>query len=724
MRNPEPTEPTAINLAHLFCNQTDQSIFLTGKAGTGKTTFLKSLKAQTKKHLIVAAPTGIAAINAGGVTLHSLFQLPLSPFIPTTEGKNNLIKRVKLHSNKQQLLQELEMLIIDEVSMVRADLLDEVDTLLRRYRHRPKEPFGGVQLILIGDLYQLPPVVPEAEWNILSQFYDSPYFFDSYAIKEKVPLLIELDKIYRQSDEAYISLLNEVRANQLTEISRQLLQSRYFPNFVPHDRYEYITLTTHNIKAQRINQQELQKLPTDLHQYTAIVHGDFPERNFPAELELQLKEDAKVMFIANDTEYPRRYYNGKIGIVSHINDDEVRVRVDGEEDEIVVHKETWRNIRYRLNETDRRIEEEELGYYQQYPLRLAWAITIHKSQGLTFDKVILDTQDSFSAGQIYVALSRCRSLEGVILSSPIPEQQFAVNPAIVAFSQQRKELTELQQILTKAQNEYLCQLIVNLFSFKEAMTIAKQCSKLLYETKTEVCTETVQKIDSIQQQIGQLGKVGKKLGKEFEVLFQQGNNQQIKERISIAELYFVEALQPIKEAVLSCAKEHSGKKNVTRYTRNVSMLFQSLTLTEALIKQVCQEPTVERYLQTRYNFKSSAVDTESQKNNKIEKEQKREVSSQQLSYELFVAGKSVEDIAAERALSPGTIFSHLTPYVVAGELPITNFIEEAWQRVVIEILTVEPNVRLRDIFDALEGNVSYDQIKMVKALWEEEQKAK
>ena len=417
------TSNTIFNIAVDLVNQSSRNIFLTGKAGTGKTTFLKYIRDNSSKQMAIVAPTGVAAINAGGVTIHSFFQLPFSPFVPESKGfgnndaiadKHSLLSRLRLTGEKKKVIQELELLVIDEISMVRCDTLDAIDTVMRHIRQRRFERFGGVQVLFIGDMFQLPPVVPEQEWRILSEFYNSPYFFDSKVILDEPPVYIEFTKIYRQSEERFINLLNQVRNNEMDESGMEILDSRFQPAFRRSKDDGYIILTTHNRKADTTNSEELQKINERTYSYTAKIEGDFSEKAYPPDEQLLLKIGAQVMFIKNDLEKVRRYFNGKIGTVTRIEDDKIFVLCKNETDEIEVKKETWENIRYSVNKTTRQMEEDVLGSFTQYPLRLAWAITIHKSQGLTFEKAIIDAGEAFAPGQVYVALSRCTSLGGMI----------------------------------------------------------------------------------------------------------------------------------------------------------------------------------------------------------------------------------------------------------------------------------------------------------------------
>ena len=406
-----------------FVNETNQTLFLTGKAGTGKTTLLKYIREHTHKQYAVVAPTGVAAINAGGTTIHSFFQFPFTPFLPqlmadgTTKISKENLPVLKYNSQRLAIFRQLELLVIDEVSMVRADLLDQIDQTLRYTRRRLSQPFGGVQVLLIGDMYQLPPVVQNEEWQLLSKIYASPFFFDSLVMKQFPPAYIELEKIYRQSDEVFISLLNKVRNNQMDQEALAALNAHYKASISDDIQKENITLTTHNRKADEINQRNLAAIKAPEFIFKAVVEGVFPEKSYPVEPELRLRVGAKVMFLKNNTE--KNYFNGKIGEVTFLEKDKIKVKCEDSANEIEVPREKWTNVSYSVDKKSGHLSEDVLGTFDHFPLRLAWAITIHKSQGLTFDKLIIDAKEAFSAGQVYVALSRCKSLEGLILSSKI-----------------------------------------------------------------------------------------------------------------------------------------------------------------------------------------------------------------------------------------------------------------------------------------------------------------
>ena len=415
-------------LAEEFIRKTSRSLFLTGKAGTGKTTFLRHIKETSRKATVIVAPTGVAAINAGGTTIHSFFQLPFSPFIPVEirgseqsadmSDKYALLKNLRVESEKRNIFRGLELLIIDEVSMVRCDILDAIDTILRHFRRKPFAPFGGVQVLLIGDLFQLPPVVPEGDWEILKMYYEGPFFFHSKVMQQSRPLYLELKKIYRQTDERFISILNSIRDNTIEEDDLIMLNERYIPHFEPGDDENYIILTTHNHKADAINSNKLSRLDTSLFQFQGEMEGEFPERIFPTDRILNLKVGAQVMFIRNDAEKVRRYYNGKIGRIKRIADDKIVVHFPNETNEIELEKEKWHNIRYAVNSESGQLEEEIIGTFTQYAIRLAWAVTIHKSQGLTFDRVVIDAVDSFAPGQVYVAAESLYFVAGYCVVHP------------------------------------------------------------------------------------------------------------------------------------------------------------------------------------------------------------------------------------------------------------------------------------------------------------------
>lgn len=464
-----------LELAFDFLQYSNQNIFLTGKAGTGKTTFLRNLKQVSPKRMVVVAPTGVAAINAGGVTIHSFFQLSFGPQIPVhpeqqrqaeVPSDSAVATGIKRFSREKiNIIRSLDLLVIDEISMVRADILDGIDEVLRRYKNR-SQPFGGIQLLMIGDLQQLAPVVKEEDRIILKDYYDTCFFFSSHALKRSAFISIELNHIFRQSDQRFIDLLNKVRENRMDAATLQELNKRYIPGFNPEEKEGYITLTTHNSQAQQINDAKLAQLKTRSYRYKAEIQGDFPEYAYPADPELELKTGSQVMFVKNDISANKRFYNGKIGKIIRIDDDEIKVQCPGESESIAVEKTDWQNAKYTLNETTQEIEEEVIGTFRQFPLKLAWAITIHKSQGLTFEKTIIDARASFAHGQVYVALSRCKTLEGLVLTSPIADFSIKNDTTVIQFSNEVERNQPGPAELEQSRKDYVKHLLEELFDFK------------------------------------------------------------------------------------------------------------------------------------------------------------------------------------------------------------------------------------------------------------------
>jgi hypothetical protein len=534
--------PTIVNeklqLAHDFILHTNRNVFLTGKAGTGKTTFLHEIKQLTSKRLAVVAPTGVAAINAGGVTIHSMFQLPFGPLVPGTAGQESK----KINREKIKLFRTLDLLIIDEISMVRADVLDGIDEVLRRYRHRP-EPFGGVQLLLIGDMQQLPPVIRDDDWAFLKPYYETRYFFGSCALRKTPYISIELQHIYRQSDQRFIDILNSIREKRVTRLQLDELNQRFIPDFSPDDSEGFITLSTHNNAAQQINSQKLRALKTPSHTFEATIEGDFPAHAYPTDASLELKVGAQVMFIKNDISREKLFYNGKIGQITDIDDDFIYVKCPKEVDTIAVDRMDWTNIRYSLDATTNEIKEEPVGKFVQYPLKLAWAITIHKSQGLTFEKAIIDAAAAFAHGQVYVALSRCKSLNGLVLRAPIPSHSIKTELMLEEFHEQVQLQTPDEQELWNSRQTNQENLLLDLFQFDRSAYLINKSLRLVVDNAASLDEGAEQILGHFKTLFHEkAGSLATRFRQQLLAYFAESllpeDNQPLQERIRKAGSYF------------------------------------------------------------------------------------------------------------------------------------------------------------------------------------------
>lgn len=601
-------------LAIQLVNQSSRNIFLTGKAGTGKTTFLKHIRNNSPKQMAIVAPTGVAAINAGGVTIHSFFQLPISPFIPGSKGygpndvvadRHSLLSRLRLTGEKRKVIQELELLVIDEISMVRCDTLDAIDTVLRHIRQRRFERFGGVQVLFIGDMYQLPPVVPDQEWQILSEFYNSPFFFDSKVIQEEPPLYIEFTKIYRQSEERFINLLNQVRNNELDEDGLKLLESRFIPQFRRSKDDGYIILSTHNRKADLINSEELNKIAESPKIYDAEISGDFSEKSFPAEERLALKPGSQVMFIKNDTaDRGKRYFNGKIGTIKRLETDKIFVQCGDEPGEIEVTKETWENIRYSLNKNTRKLEEEVLGSFTQFPLRLAWAITIHKSQGLTFEKAIIDAEDAFAPGQVYVALSRCTSLSGLVLQTKVRPNSLYSDRRIVAFSQSRSSSVELQTELTAARKNYEQTVLLSVYEFALIAENINSLRRYVKENTGSFNKDAEPWLIQLHEKTMAIQEVALKFRSQLKNLFSQRDteNPLLNDRVKASAAFFKGKLIEIIDYLQQSKVITDSRMHAKEYNDSLREVFSQLSLKRHLIEGFEEGFSIEGYQKRKNRF--------------------------------------------------------------------------------------------------------------------------
>lgn len=560
-------------LAFDFVQFTGKNIFLTGKAGTGKTTFLRSLSDRLFKRLIVVAPTGVAAINAGGVTIHSFFQLPFGPLIPNIDGKSDGFGRngksnFKFSREKIRIIKGLDLLVIDEISMVRADLLDGIDEVLRKYKNR-NLPFGGVQLLMIGDLFQLAPVVREDDNEILKNYYKTYFFFGSLALQKTDFVTVELTHIFRQKDEEFINLLNNIRNSTDLTNTINILNNRYIPGFSPKDEDRYIILTTHNHQSDSINKKKINEIPGKFENFTAEVKGDFPEFSYPSDYELKMKIGAQVMFVKNDSSYEKRFYNGKIGKISGFDEKNIVVKCPEDEYEIDVEIAEWNNMKYEIDEETKEIKEKTVGVFRQFPLKLAWAITIHKSQGLTFEKAVIDARDAFAFGQVYVALSRCKSIEGLVLSTPIESKGIIEDQSVTGFNDNIRNNQPDSEKLENAKQEFSKMLVLELFDFN---TISYRFQYFLKQYR-----ENYSSIDHFEgidyQNIFDLFKneilnVSDKFHKQLSTLIQANNRdiycEAVQIRVKQAAEYFMEKALLILWEELSVARVESDNKIVKK----------------------------------------------------------------------------------------------------------------------------------------------------------------
>lgn len=546
-QNPE------LALAWQFIENTGTHLFLTGKAGTGKTTFLRKLKSESPKRMIVLAPTGIAAINAGGVTIHSFFQLPFAPYVPESSfsSSNNGTPQYRFRFGKEKIniIRSVDLLVIDEISMVRSDLLDSVDAVLRRFRDRNK-PFGGVQLLMIGDLQQLAPVVKDDEWQMLNKYYDTPYFFSSQALKQTEYCTLELKKVYRQSDGAFLDLLNCIRENRCDENVLNTLNQRYIPGFAPRKEEGYIRLVTHNYQAQRINDHELEQLPGRSYAFRATVDGKFPEYSYPTDEVLELKRGAQIMFVKNDSSGDHRFYNGMIGEVTDVSSDSIEVRSKDNDETFVIQQEEWTNAKYVLDEETKEITEDIEGTFRQYPVKLAWAITIHKSQGLTFEHAIIDASASFAHGQTYVALSRCKTLEGLVLSAPLSARAIISDSAVDTFTTEARKTEPDENRFRSLQQTYFLELLSGLFDFQPMEQALRRYVRLVDEHLYKLFPK---QLAAYKEEVGRINEKVTKVAQKFNLQYTRlidsaqdyAVDKTLQERIHSGAEYFKKEIQPL-----------------------------------------------------------------------------------------------------------------------------------------------------------------------------------
>ena len=754
LQSTEEIQPA--QLAAKFVNLTSRHIFLTGKAGTGKTTFLRSLISLTHKKGVIVAPTGIAAINAAGVTIHSLFQLPFGTFLPkvlpTLNVKDyqhyhtpkSIIKHLSMNATKRRILLDLELLIIDEVSMLRADLLDAIDTVLR-YIRKNNANFGGVQLLFIGDLHQLPPVVKNDEWNLLSQVYKSAYFFDALALEKNPPVYIELEKIYRQADETFIHLLNNLRNNQTTDQDIALLKTYYKENYKPVLTDNYITLTTHNNKADTLNRNSLKELAGKSHFYNASIDKEFAESAFPAEKSLELKVGAQVMFIKNDPTGDQRFFNGKIAVVKKLGDDFIEVLPDGATYNLTLEKYTWKNIKYNTNKITNEIEEEIAGTFTQYPLKLAWAITVHKSQGLTFDKAIIDIGDAFAPGQIYVALSRLRSLEGLVLTSLIANRGIRQDQNVTFFARTKELQEDLSVQIRKESDAFLKHSLLQSFNFSilDNYVFEHVFSYTKDEKRSTKQTHLPWAV-KLQQDLMALKVNADKFLKQIERLFIAGDTDSLKllsERTEAAENYFNPQLLAISDSIFELIEVVKTQKQTKEYLAELiemeAMFYEQfkkikkakamliaanaqVELTKEEVLALYTSARREEQIKTAYTlankeqYKAPAEDfygiPKAIRKAKLPKEPKED--TKEVTLNLFKEGKNITQIAAERKMSTGTIEGHLAYFVARQQVKATELVPAKRLDEIIKTVTALKSIKLNEVREALGKSYAFGEIKI------------
>ena len=617
-----------LQLAWQFIENTGTHLFLTGKAGTGKTTFLRRLKEQSPKRMVILAPTGIAAINAGGVTIHSFFQLSFAPFVPETTF-NSSQTHYRFSKEKRNIIRSMDLLVIDEISMVRADLLDAIDSALRRYRDREK-PFGGIQLLMIGDLQQLAPVVKENEWEMLKNYYETPYFFASRALRETVYMTIELKTVYRQSDTFFLSLLNKIRENQADDEVLNELNRRYQPGFRPRKEEGYIRLTTHNYQAQKVNDNELASLPGQTYSFRAEIDGTFPEYLYPADEVLTIKAGAQIMFLKNDPSSEKRYYNGMIGEVAAVNDAGMIVRGKDNGNEFQLLPEEWGNYKYVLNEETKEITEEIEGTFRQYPIRLAWAITIHKSQGLTFERAIIDARNSFAHGQTYVALSRCKTLEGMVLESPLCREAIISDSTVDNFTKEVERNKPGNRQLHDMQKAYFFDLLSDLFNFYSLDQAYKRLLRLIDEDLYKLYPKQLAEYKELAPHIKEkIVEVSQRFRNQYTRLINGSDDyaadQGLQERVRSGAGYFRKELEPVRALFEKTNMPLDNKELRKQLNERLQALDDALWIKESLLEAMMGQPfTVTGYLKLKAKVTLSLEDDSSSGSSPKAPKEKRE----------------------------------------------------------------------------------------------------
>ena len=731
-----------------YIQHTNKNVFLTGKAGTGKTTLLKKILSTTHKNTVVVAPTGIAALNAGGVTIHSFFQLPFAGYIPTADFKNSdngmyfetkqtITRHFKMPQSKQTVIRNLELLVIDEVSMLRADLLDAMNEMLQFVR-RSNLPFGGVQILFIGDLWQLPPVVRHADWQVMKQFYSGIYFFNAWVMQQTQPVYIELKKIYRQDDEAFIRLLNNFRTSSNTPQDYELLEKQVNENFDTKKNKGYITLTTHNRKADEINEKELDNLKTQEYVFLPEIIGDFPEKMYPLEPELVLKKGAQVMFVKNDLSFEKRYYNGKIGTVFYVSENEIEVYLPDENVKITVEKYEWQNVRYALNEQTKEIEEEVLGTFVQYPLKLAWAITVHKSQGLTFDKAILDINDVFMSGQAYVALSRLRSLSGLVLSKPVAIRQILADENVLSFAKQNEQ-TDHENPLVQAKLEYLWLQVKDTFDWINAhKEFLKWIETWVTEKKStrKIYQAWAQKQERLLESIK---NVGLKFLQELHTLFTADDFRidHLLQRLNKAYAYFYPKLDELAYDTLFVLEQSKKKKGFVLFTEqlrvfedeHIKMVLKLIKTNkmvqlfgsgidfsnENLNDQDVTSYRLNHLTRIKEILRTQILDVDEMEDDVKQIPKTVKVVTTDKTFALWQQKLTIAEIANERKLSIQTIYQHIAKLISEDKIDITAVISVKKLAILEELFQNNADKTLTEIKAEAPENITWDDLRIYKS---------
>lgn len=706
----EPAE-----LAANYVNNTNRHIFLTGKAGTGKTTFLREIIANTYKSAAVAAPTGIAAINAEGVTLHSLLHLPFGVFVPEdipfsernvqVNTPATLFKEARFGAQKRKLINELELLIIDEVSMLRADLLDCIDHTLRRLRKRRFDAFGGLQILFIGDLMQLPPVVRNDEASLLREFYPSPYFFEARALQENPPIRVELDKVYRQSDQHFIDLLNRLRHNELEYEDVELLNSHQQPSET--DTEGFIHLTTHNHKADKINTERLASLSTASETYKAEIDGDFSENAFPNEYELKLKEGAQVMFIKNDPTGKGQFFNGKIGIISSLVGG---IKVSFEDNtEVSVEEYTWENARYILDKESNDVDKKTIGTFKQYPLRLAWAVTIHKSQGLTFEKAILDLEGTFAAGQLYVALSRLTSLDGLILSSPLPNKAPSIDEQLKYYISGFEGQQKLEEQFERDRIRFIAEFAEWAFQLDPMLNQLVNHKKTFNKDENRSLKQKhLPWTDELINDAFPLKEIGENFLRQIRKILQNQDMLLLAERMSKAAAYFGENLTQLINRLVT---QHKTLKTQSQAKTYRAELLELKELVAGQLRQIVKLNLLVQHINEGVPLTKGRLKESSELKELTKSTIKDKTPTAEITYEMYKEGKSIKVIAEERGLVEGTIESHLALYVKKGMLDINDFLKPTKLKAILKCFA-EGKEKSSEIKSSLPSSYTWGEIKM------------